>query len=628
MSTQPIEDRVYQQNAVRVILKWFRSYRSALMVMATGLGKMITAALITKRMRGPGIFLVHDNGILDHAMEEFRRVYGPEYTFRRFTGREQMTGKVDILFATLQMMRNHLENFTPDSFSWMVVDESHHAPAETYRQVIDWFNCRKLAITATPDRRDLLDIREIFGEEVVNIPLEEAIAQGWLPPIEYHLMTDNLDDEILTRLSRRVLEEGERVSVKEINSKVFVASRDREVAKIIKRYGKKAIVFCRNIDHANYFRTFLGSTADTYHSGHNRVKNQAVLIGLKQGHLRQVLAVNAFNEGIHVPDVDVVVFYRDTKSSAVFRQQLGRGLHPGAKKLIVLDFVGNVQRVMMIKKLADAVVERTRQKYPQGYTRRSFHIRGKGFNFLFSDQAIDLLKIMERVDAEFYPTWQEASKAVIKLGFRVMIEYVRGFRKDPRLPSNPKDVYKDYPGDPTFFGRSRNVHYKTWQEAGKAAIALGIKVAQDYRKKKDGDSLLPSAPDKVYKDFPGWQIFLGRVKRVPYPTLAMAKRALKRMRIHSSTEYQKRYRENDRLHAAPNEFYADEWMGWRDFCGTSFYPTLTEASNAAIRLGIKTGPDYQARYKEDPRLPSVPPSAYKDSWYKDGWDWYKFLGKK
>src|ERR1035437_6684995 len=566
MKIKKIEKRDYQQIAVKVILNWFHNHKEALMVMATGLGKMITAAIITKRWRGPGIFLVHDNGILGHAVEEFRRVYGKDYTFGVLNSCEKPNGRVDILFTTFQAMNNHAKQFSRDYFSWMVVDESHHGQARTFKKTIDRFICRKLAITATPDRSDLLDIRAIFGPEVVDIPIEEAIANGWLPQIEYHLITDNLNDRVLNELSRRVLDEGERVSMKEINSKIFISSRERKVAKLIKRRGGKAVIFCRRIAHANYFKRFLGGSADTYHSGQSREKNQSVMTALKTGSLRQMLAVNAFNEGIHVPDVDVVVFYRDTKSETVFRQQLGRGLHPGGKKLIVLDLVGNVQRITMINELAKAVVERARKKYPNGYDKHSFQIKGKGFNFLFSDQAVNLLKIMERIKVEFYPTWQEASSVVRVLGIKTVTEYHKRYKEAPRLLRHPDLVYADFPGWTVFLGGTPKKFYGTCRKASEATIAQGIKTVTEYKERYKEDMCLPSNPNEVYADFPGWNVFLGGTPKKFYGTCRKASEATIAQGIKTVTEYKERYKEDTCLPSNPNEVYAD-FPGWPKFLG-------------------------------------------------------------
>ncbi|MCT6701305.1 integrase repeat-containing protein, partial [Rheinheimera sp. 4Y26] len=111
-----------------------------------------------------------------------------------------------------------------------------------------------------------------------------------------------------------------------------------------------------------------------------------------------------------------------------------------------------------------------------------------------------------------------------------------------------------------------------------------------------------------------------------YPTLAEASQATIVLGITTSPEYKRRYKEDPRLPAHPDVVYKAEWQGWLHFLDKSkepFYRTLTEASQATIALGITTRAEYNQRYKEDPRLPAVPNAVYKAEWQ----GWPHFLGK-
>ncbi len=625
--------RPYQAQAIPEARKALRKDKRALVVLATALGKTITSALIWFGFKsGPGLFLVHTTGILDHAMKEYRKVYGKRAKLVLFDSPEVDITGADIVFSTFQMMRNHKERFKRRHFKWMTVDETHHARAVTYLGVIEYFECPKLGITATPDRADLLDIREVFGNEVINVSLEEAIAKRWLPEIEYHVMSDDgFDEEALAQITKEVVEEGKRPSLEEINRRIFIRARDRQIARIIEGYEEKTLIFCRSIAHVTTFQPFL-KNAEPYHSKQSRDANRGVLERFREGEIRRVLSVNAFNEGIDVPDAGLVVFLRSTDSEIIFKQQLGRGMRPTKKKLIVLDFVGNVERILMLKQMVETI-ERISAGKGGRLRKQRLDVSGAGFKFDFSDRLVDLMAVLERVDVEFYPTWQMASESAVRLGFTKMKEYVDGFRQDPRLPSMLRQVYKDYPGDPIFFGRVKKTLYKTWPEASRAAVALGIKSAMDYREKRKVDPGLPAVPE-YYKGFPGWDEYLGKEKRDSYPTLAEAKQAVRTLKIKTSSEYFKRYKEDSRLHAMPSKRYAKEWKGWTDFCGSrgrgnksSLYETLAEASTAAKRLGIVDSRDYRARRKEDPGLPSKPEQAYSDEWKSEKWNWHKFLGR-
>ena len=60
-----------------------------------------------------------------------------------------------------------------------------------------------------------------------------------------------------------------------------------------------------------------------------------------------MIGVDILNEGIDVPDVEMIVFARVTHSRRIFIQQLGRGLRisPGKERVVVLDFVADVRRI-------------------------------------------------------------------------------------------------------------------------------------------------------------------------------------------------------------------------------------------------------------------------------------------
>ena len=489
-------------------------------MLPTGLGKTITSAFIAQKVKARRVlFLVHNNFILENSMKEYVRVFGESHTYALYNGLSKNgAADADFVFASFQTMGGNLSEWSKDHFDLLIVDEGHHAHAETYRPVIEHFTCPRLALTATPDRGDLQNIREIFGDEVVNITLEEAVARGWLPRIEYHVITDeSLDDAALQEIMREIRESKKRFTMAEVNRRIFIKKRDEEIARIINGYNEKAIVFCASIHHAEGLSEFL-NLSSTFHSevGENQKdtwdQNQTTLTALKNGTTLRVCAVNAFNEGIDVPSIGLVAFCRVTGVPTIFRQQLGRGLRPGKDKLIVLDFVGNLERVQLVLEMMNRISDLHEKYTPkedmdrEGYTRERFEVSGKGFEFTFSDKLVDLMKVLEHCETEFYGTWQEAGVAAQKLGIESYPEYRKRYREDPRLHSDPKKFYPDFPGWKVFLNTG---FYTTCAEASTAAQRLGIKGFTEYQKRYREDPRLPSNPDAFYPDFPGWKKFLG-----------------------------------------------------------------------------------------------------------------------
>jgi superfamily II DNA or RNA helicase len=628
-----VTPREYQSIAVRAAVKALRAVHMALVVMATGLGKTYTAAFISQRFSPrKTLFLVHNNFILQHAAGEFRDVFGEKTSMALYNGLSK-NGAEDakIVFATWQTMRDNLKRWRRDHFDLVIVDEAHHAEADTYRPVLKYFTGAKLGITATPDREDDANIRDVFGPEVVNITLEEAIARGWLPRIEYHVVTDeSLDEDALQEIAVEIREGKKRFTMAEVNRRIFIRKRDEEIARIINGYNEKAVVFCNNIPHAERFVSSL-NLADTFHSSKGKSqkdtwdKNQAVLNALKNGTTRRVCAVNAFNEGVNVPSVGLVAFCRVTGSLTIFRQQLGRGLRPGKDKLIVLDFVGNLERIQLVLELMNQISDLHEKYTPkkeierEGYVRQRFEVSGKGFEFTFSDKVVDLMKVLEHCEREFYPTWQEAAKAAKRLGISSSEEYSLRYKEDERLPSRLTKIYPDFPGFPEFFGRKPN-YYKTWEEAAQAARKLGIYSSKQYIKHYKEDPRLVATPIKKY-NLTGWLEFFN--KQPLYETRQEALRAARRLGIESSKRYLKLHKDDPKLPSNPVRTYG--LSSWNEFFGVTVeepYNTWQEAAKAAQRLGISSSIDYSSKRKKDPRLPADPYNKYKDF---PGWN--EFLKK-
>ncbi len=571
----------YQGIAFKKLVAALKKTFRALMVMVTGLGKTIVSIEVVKYFITPKdrvLFLCHDNGILNKTYKDYRKYIGESYTYAKFYGTQKdwEADKHNFVFATFQSVLAHLNNpkakkklFSPKHFTFIVVDESHHAQAETYAEVINYFKPKyKLGMTATPDREDGEDIRDIFGEEVVKILLPEAIAKGWLTPVEYKLLSDGLDEEKIRQICKDVLDDNVRMTEKQINEKIFIKVRSQEQCKIIQQYSKtrKAIVFCENIQHAQHI-SFLLPSSVSIHSQQATGVNDANYELFETGAVKHVLVVDKFNEGIDIPDTELLSFLRRTESERIFYQQLGRGLRkvPGKEKVVVLDFVGNIERIKQVAKLALEIetiagIERKKNGTPN---MSPLHVEGKGFSFDFSDQVVNLFSVFERLGQDFYPTWQEASEAAVKLGIKNYTDYKNRFKEDPRLPGNPNRTYKNFPKWYIFLGRKPKNFYKSWKLASKAAIKLGIKTFDQYKIDFKKDPKLPSRPETVYSDFPGYVVFLGKAR---YKNWKEASKACKTLGINSITSYKQSYKKDPGLVYDPRRIYPD-FPGWTKFLG-------------------------------------------------------------
>lgn len=329
--------------------------RRALVQAATGVGKTYLAAFDSKNYERV-LFVAHREEILKQAAELFKNVRdSDDYGF--FNGDSKCTEK-SVIFAsvaTLGRVEYLNENyFAPDYFTYVVIDEFHHAVNEQYQRIVDYFKPKfLLGLTATPERMDGKNIYEICDYNVpYEISLKEAINKGMLVPFHYYGIFDETD------YSKLHIVRG-RYDVKELNETyIGNVSRYELIYKYYCKYGsRQALGFCCSREHARemakeFSKRGIPSVAVFSDASGEYTEDRNVAIRqLKQGKIRVIFSVDMFNEGVDITSVDMVMFLRPTESPIVFLQQLGRGLRKcrGKEFLTVLDFIGNYEKAGRVR---------------------------------------------------------------------------------------------------------------------------------------------------------------------------------------------------------------------------------------------------------------------------------------
>lgn len=329
--------------------------RRALVQAATGVGKTYLAAFDSKNYERV-LFVAHREEILKQAAESFKNVRdSDDYGF--FNGDSKCTEK-SVIFAsvaTLGRVEYLNENyFAPDYFTYVVIDEFHHAVNEQYQRIVDYFKPKfLLGLTATPERMDGKNIYEICDYNVpYEISLKEAINKGMLVPFHYYGIFDETDYSNLHIVRGRYDE-------KELNETYIGNVRRYElIYKYYCKYGsRQALGFCCSREHARemakeFSKRGIPSVAVFSDASGEYTEDRNVAIRqLKQGKIRVIFSVDMFNEGVDITSVDMVMFLRPTESPIVFLQQLGRGLRKcrGKEFLTVLDFIGNYEKAGRVR---------------------------------------------------------------------------------------------------------------------------------------------------------------------------------------------------------------------------------------------------------------------------------------
>lgn len=329
--------------------------RRALVQAATGVGKTYLAAFDSKNYERV-LFVAHREEILKQAAESFKNVRdSDDYGF--FNGENKCTDKSVIFASVATLGRPDYLNekyFVPDYFTYVVIDEFHHAVNEQYQRIVDYFKPKfLLGLTATPERMDGKNIYEICDYNVpYEISLKEAINKGMLVPFHYYGIFDETDYSKLHIVRGRYDE-------KELNETyIGNVGRYELIYKYYCKYGsRQALGFCCSREHARemakeFSKRGIPSVAVFSDASGEYTEDRNVAIKqLKQGKIRVIFSVDMFNEGVDITSVDMVMFLRPTESLIVFLQQLGRGLRKcrGKEFLTVLDFIGNYEKAGRVR---------------------------------------------------------------------------------------------------------------------------------------------------------------------------------------------------------------------------------------------------------------------------------------
>ena len=318
----------------------------SLVISATGSGKTFLAAFDALNF-GPKrlLYVVHEGSILSRSLETFETVFAGQKTCGKFTGEAKET-EADFLFATNVSMCKSLDIFKKDEFDYIIIDECHHAVAETYKKIIDYFEPEfLLGLTATENRMDNKDVVEIFDNNIpFELRLRDAIINDLIVPFHYYGIRDELVDYGLSDSSERRL----IAQMSDAGNCDFIRQQIEKHRKPGEKL--KALAFCRNIQHARMMADNLkGFYHTAYLTGKNKTGERIKAFNDLQSenkNLEILFAVDILNEGVDIPGVNMVLFLRPTESSTIFIQQLGRGLRkfPGKDYVTILDFIGNNYR--------------------------------------------------------------------------------------------------------------------------------------------------------------------------------------------------------------------------------------------------------------------------------------------
>lgn len=339
--------------------------KKGLVISATGTGKTYLAAMDIKQffeiysntenklLEKPKIsnikflFIAHREELLENAMNVFSRILTIDKNeFGKIYGGLKEINK-SMIFASIQSLRNCHNEFNPDFFDYVIVDEFHHSMSDSYLKTLSYFNPKfLLGLTATPKRMDGKDILSLCDYNVVDeIGIKEALEEDLIVPFHYFGVNDyavNYDN---------IPYKNGKYNEKVLLENLLLNTRTDYIVEKINKFGfdgdkLSAIAFCQNIEHAFFMKEEFTKkgyksaviTANT--SSNDRAK---ILEKFKNKKIEILCVVDILNEGIDIPTINLLLFLRPTMSSTIFIQQIGRGLRKTKNKdfVTIIDFIGN-----------------------------------------------------------------------------------------------------------------------------------------------------------------------------------------------------------------------------------------------------------------------------------------------
>ena len=341
-----MELRPYQEEArQKVQEEWKEGKKRTLLVLPTGTGKTIVFSKIIEDRVKKGervLVIAHRGELLEQASDKLYKSTGLK-TATEKAEQTSLGSFYRVVVGSVQTLQREkrLNQFPPEYFDTIVIDEAHHAISDGYQRVLQHFeSANVLGVTATPDRGDMRNLGSYFESLAYEYSLPEAIKSGYLSPIKALTIPLKLD------LSNVKQQAGD-FSTKDLGTALDPYLE--QIAEEMKKqcFNRKTVVFLPLVKTSQKFRDILNKhgfkAAEV--NGESADREQ-VLKDYEDGKYNVLCNSMLLTEGWDCPSVDCVIVLRPTKVRALYSQMVGRGtrLAPGKKELLLLDFLWHTER--------------------------------------------------------------------------------------------------------------------------------------------------------------------------------------------------------------------------------------------------------------------------------------------
>lgn len=310
---------------------------------ATGTGKTVTAVSDAKSLGGRVLFVAHTLELITQAAETFSALWS-DVSIGVFANSRKDTD-THVVCGSIQSVALNLDLFKEDAFDYLIIDEAHHAAAETYQKVLSYFKPKfTLGLTATPERADDINILDVFKNTAHKLDIQTAVEIGALVSVRCIRIHTNID---MTKVRFNAVQ----YNIRDLDVKICVTERNALIVKTWLDFvkDKRTVVFCASVKHASLLADLFkeAEVSAVAVSGNLSVsERKEYLDDFKNGKIKVLCACDLLNEGWDCPETEVLFMARPTMSKVLYMQQLGRGMRKSDGKdfLMVFDFVDNASQ--------------------------------------------------------------------------------------------------------------------------------------------------------------------------------------------------------------------------------------------------------------------------------------------
>ena len=409
MTTSPLlKLRDYQSECIRKIhTTWDGGIFRPASVLPTGAGKTVIFSHLAEEylIRNPGkrvIILSHTDELVLQTVSKMKSV-APHRTVG-IVKAERNEVAAQVISASVQSLRSERRRSLIKDVGLIIVDEAHHAVANTYRTILEHYgalptkedldyigrlksgetelpegvsledieraalpSCLAVGFTATLVRGDKEKLSDIWQEVAYQKDIAFMIRRGYLLDVKGRRV--QVPDFDLSKVRQR----GGDYADGALGDALHDALAPEIVAKAYTEHAadRKGLLFAPTVDSAYEFSDALnaqGIRSEVVHGGLARDVRRAILGRLRTGETQVICNCAVLTEGFDDPTVSAVVIARPTRSAGLYQQMVGRVLRPDLTlpvsergHALVMDVVG-VSRKHDLRSLVDLTSRQDRER--------------------------------------------------------------------------------------------------------------------------------------------------------------------------------------------------------------------------------------------------------------------------